>query len=135
MTTLNQIKLEDVKQTLIETRGLITMAAKRLGCSRSTIYNYLNEHEELRETLEEARQLQVDMAESKLFDAVDRGEPWAVNTVLKTLGRDRGYGERVEITGAGGGALKVEAALEALDSKSPAEVSRTYEELRRGGKG
>ena len=135
MTTLNQIKLEDVKQTLIETRGLITMAARRLGCSRSTIYNYLNEHEELRETLEEARQLQVDMAESKLFDAVDRGEPWAVNTVLKTLGRDRGYGERVEITGAGGGALKVEAALASLEEKSPAEVSRTYEELRRGGKG
>jgi hypothetical protein len=36
------------------------------------------------------------------WGAVRRGEPWAVCFTLKCLGKDRGYVERQERTGAGG---------------------------------
>lgn len=130
----NRLDPERVKQVLLETRGLVTLAAKTLGCSRSTIYNMLNADESIRETLEEARQLQVDIAESRLFDAVERGESWAITFTLKSQGRDRGYGERVELTGAEGGAIQLKAALEQLETQSPQALSKAYEELRRGGK-
>ena len=36
----------------------------------------------------------LDKAEARLFDAMERGEPWAIRMVLMTLGRSRGYVEK-----------------------------------------
>jgi hypothetical protein len=40
-------------------------------------------------------------AEARLGEAVARGEPWAVTFALKTVGKDRGYVEKVEHGGLG----------------------------------
>ena len=39
----------------------------------------------------------LDTAEDRLFQAVDTGEPWAVQFLLTRLGRGRGYGDKLEI--------------------------------------
>jgi hypothetical protein len=48
-------------------------------------------------TLQEERGKFLDLAEQRLFEAVDRGAPWAIALVLKTLGRGRGYGDAVDV--------------------------------------
>ena len=47
--------------------------------------------------MEHARNTTLDRAETKLFEA---GEQWAIQFMLKTLGKSRGYTERTEIAGS-----------------------------------
>ena len=46
------------------------------------------------EALDDAREYTLDRAETKLFEAMENGEPWAIRMVLMTLGRSRGYVEK-----------------------------------------
>ena len=49
----------------------------------------------------------VDLAEMSLRRGIMAGEAWAVALTLKTLGKDDGYTERTEITGADGEPLHI----------------------------
>ena len=84
------------------------MAARRLGCSKVTIYNRAKKVKAVSDAIEEAREDMVDLAELALRKSVMNGEPWSVAMVLKTLGKSRGYVERQEVTGADGGAIVVD---------------------------
>lgn len=90
---------EQVIDAIKETRGLISVAARRLGCSDSCIHGYAERHPTVRAAIEDARALMCDMAEGKLFGAVQNSEPWAIQFYLKTQGRSRGYGDRIEHSG------------------------------------
>lgn len=86
---------------LRETRGLVAVAARKLGCSRTTIYDRIEKSPAVREALEEARDYTLDTAESSLFRAIENGEAWAVCFYLKTQGKGRGYVERQEVEHSG----------------------------------
>jgi hypothetical protein len=85
-----------VVEALNATKGLIFLAARRLGCHYNTITNYAKRYASVRECLEASRGEMVDAGESSLFRAVLNGEAWAVQFLLKTLGKSRGYVERTE---------------------------------------
>lgn len=89
---------KQVADTLNETRGMVFLAAKKLGCSDDTIYNYAKRHKAVSDALRQQRGQFVDMAELKLWNAVNEGEAWAVQFALRTLGKERGYVERSEVT-------------------------------------
>lgn len=76
---------------------MITVAAQLLGVQPRTIYNYRDRHPRVQEALQEERHKFVDTAELALYNAVVRGEAWAVSLVVKTLGRDRGYVEQFHV--------------------------------------
>ena len=86
---------------LEQTRGLIAPAAAAIGCDEVTIRRRLRSSQAVNKAWQEARAGLVDLAESKLVQAVQRGEPWAVALVIKTLGRDRGYGDALALSGPG----------------------------------
>ena len=96
---------------LKETRGLITLAAERLGCSDDTVRRYVGKYPKVKQTVMQYRRRRVDVAELKLDGALANGEPWAIALVLKTLGKRRGYYEyqrvKSEISGEGGGPVLV----------------------------
>jgi len=81
----------DVRTAVIASRGNISNAALLLGCSRQTLYERLKDNAELRAIIDDFRQSLVDTAETRLADAVERGEAWAVRLVLTTLGKSRGW--------------------------------------------
>ena len=83
-------------QALTETTGMIYLAARKLGCSHTTIYNYAKRHPTVQKAIDANRGELLDHAESKLRDAIMEGESWAVQFALRTIGRDRGYVERLE---------------------------------------
>ena len=86
-------------------RGLLSVTANRLGCTRQKVENYVNRYPTVARAVVEEREKLIDVAEAKLFEQIQEGEQWAVQFVLKTLGKRRGYVERQEITGAESGPI------------------------------
>lgn len=91
----------------IEKAHTAAAAARVLGCNPQTIRNYADRYPTVAAALQASRDDMIDWAEVSLRKAVLNGEPWAVAMVLKTIGKNRGYTERQEITGADGDALNI----------------------------
>lgn len=100
---------KQVVAALMETKGLVYLAAKKLGCEPATIHNYAKRYAAVKEALVTARGEVVDVAEAALYKGLLAGEQWAVLFALRTLGKDRGYVERVqqEVTGADRGPVEI----------------------------
>jgi hypothetical protein len=93
---------EQVIDAIKEARGLLSIAAQRLGCHPETVRNYMAEYPEVAKARHEAREMQKDVTESKLLGLIDDADLAAVKYYLSTQAKDRGYVERQEITGADG---------------------------------
>ena len=92
-----KVTLEDCKKALAGAHGLVTPAAEALGIQRSTLYMRIQKNPSLRVVFDDARESMLDLAEQKLYDAIRSGDAWAVQFVLKTVGKNRGYCERREL--------------------------------------
>jgi len=101
---------QQVIEALRDTKGMIYLAAKRLGCEAKTIYNYRDRYPAVRAEMEQQDGEVDDAAEMKLYQAIIAGEPWAVQFRLRTKGKGRGYVERVqqEVSGPNGGPIQTE---------------------------
>ena len=77
--------------------GIQTYAAKLLNCQRETISRRVAASPRVRAAINEAYEKRLDLAESRLFDAISKGEPWAVKFMLSLQGGKRGYREHKEI--------------------------------------
>ena len=101
-----------VAQALTTTKGLIFLAAKRLRCSPDTITNYCNRYPSVQAVRDAMRGQLVDLAEQKLWESIQKGEAWGITLCLKTIGKDRGYVERQELTGTDGTAMVLRVVYE-----------------------
>jgi hypothetical protein len=88
---------QHVIAALRETKGMVYLAAKKLGCDHKTVSNYAKRHPTVQAAIDDERGHFVDTAELALERAVLSGEGWAVCFALKTLGKSRGYVERLQI--------------------------------------
>src|SRR5262245_6648578 len=106
----------EVLEALLACNGLLYLAADRLGCGSNTVINYMRRYPSLRRLVLEKRGRRVDVGEAALDRAVLAGEPWAVQFLLRTQGKDRGYVERSEVVGADGAPVRftLEQAVAAL---------------------
>jgi hypothetical protein len=102
-----RVKTQRIIDCLKETNGLISLAAKRVPCSPSTIRRRAAAVQSVQAVIDECRGELVDLGELALRRAVVNGEPWAVSLVLKTLGKGRGYVERQEVQQDGVTVLRV----------------------------
>ncbi len=102
-----RIPTDRIIECLRETNGLVSLAAKRVPCSPTTIRERARRVQAVRQVIDECRGELVDLGELALRKAVLAGEPWAVALVLKTLGKDRGYVERQEVQQDGQVTLRV----------------------------
>jgi hypothetical protein len=102
-----EYKTQEIIDALKATKGLVSLAARHLGCVPQTIYTRANNVQSVRQAIDDSRAEIVDQAELALRNAVLNGEAWAVALTLKTIGKSRGYVERQEVTGADGGPVIV----------------------------
>ena len=98
---------EQVAEAVREAHGLVSHAAKRLGCCDNTVRQYMKDFPEVAAARHDAREAMKDLGEAALWKAVSAGEGWAVCFYLKTQAKDRGYIERQEHTGADGAPITV----------------------------
>ena len=91
--TITKIK---VRNAIIKEKGNLSNAAKRLGCVRKTVYNWIEKEPDLEYVVEEARDTALDFVENKLMEGIEAGHPTLIIFYLKTQGKGRGYVERTE---------------------------------------
>lgn len=104
-----QFPKEVFEKAIKESYGVKASVAAAVGCSRQTVDNALERWPELKEQFDNARAMLVQKATSALVSEIDRpgsdGHTRAYMFVLKTLGKDEGFVERSEVTGADGASL------------------------------
>jgi hypothetical protein len=110
MSTGRDITNDQIVEKLKEAKGNMTLAAKLLGCTRQMVWKRAKTIQKIQDAIDESREVAVDHAESALQRAVLEGDFRAIAFTLKTLGKDRGYVERMEteVSGRGGVPIKTE---------------------------
>lgn len=120
---------------IAQSHGVKSSVAALVGCSRQTVDNALRRWPELREMLDAERSRLIGSSVNALYTDVvtpaSEGHQRAYMFVLRTLGKDEGFAERQEITGANGEALFAPDVLELLQrmGKEPSEVVRQFETM------
>lgn len=82
---------ERVRQAIPGSRGLISEIARRAELPRARVIDALKAFRDLQEAWSDEREQVLDLAEQKLFQAVEEGHKWAITLMLTTAGRTRGY--------------------------------------------
>lgn len=100
-----KFKPEKVASAITDAGGILVSAARSLRCNRRTVWDYCQNFEVCAKAREEADASTADLAESKLIEQINEGNMTAIIFYLKTKAKARGYVERLEQTGAGGGPL------------------------------
>ena len=97
MAKKNRYTKQQVIDALKATSGMVYLAALRLRCDPDTVMNYCKRYPEVEAAKHDARGAFLDEAELRLWAAIRRDESWAIAFALKTVGRSRGYGERLDL--------------------------------------
>ncbi len=96
MARKNGYTAEQMIDAIQKANGIKAAAARVLGCSRTTIDRYIANYATVAQAYEESRETLIDMAEGKLFEQIKGGNITAIIFALKTIGKHRGYVERIE---------------------------------------
>lgn len=107
---------QEVADAVRDAHGLMTLAAKRLGCQPKTVGNYVKRYALVKEARDDAREGLKDFAESQLVKQMQDGNIAGIIFFLKTQAKERGYVERSEVTGADAGPVQTRIVIEYADS-------------------
>ena len=92
-TRMKRLSDKRIIQALRDAHGVLVHAAEILGCCRQTVASRIESSDAVKKVYDDLTSGNLDTAESKLLEAVDRGEPWAIKFLLENQGRKRGYGQ------------------------------------------
>jgi len=91
-----QISDEQIVAALHATMGKVCLASERLGCLPETIYERARAVPAVRGAIRFFRGKLLDAAETALWNAVLKGEAWAVRLALIDWGLSRGFSDGAE---------------------------------------
>jgi len=111
----------EIISSLKRCRGLYYLCAEHLGVTKQALAYRISNDPELEAIARDQRGKMLDKAEQKLMEAVDNGEQWAIQLMLKTLGRERGYVERQEVHSVN--QVRLQVVEEIVDAHSSPEVT------------
>lgn len=117
---------EQVLTAIKKNKGLLYAAARELGVSTKTLSNYGSRWPSVAEAISEEKGLMLDFSESKLYQAINNGEAWAICFFLKTRGKHRGFTERFEIETSHGNIPGSAGVLEKVIAEMPATARREF---------
>ena len=87
----DRFSLDEVIAALDAAGGIDLGAAMKLGCSPDEIRAYREHYPEVAAATRSIRANTLDLAETHLLAAVQKGEAWAVRYYLEMFGSQRGY--------------------------------------------
>lgn len=106
---MGKLSIAKATKALREHRGIMLYAAEACGCTRQTLWRFMQAHPELQEVRDECDEELLDIGENHVSKAIDAGDLKTIRWQLERKGKNRGYNTRVEQTGADGGALEYTA--------------------------
>ena len=103
-----QYKAQDFIDAMPGSGGVITTIARRVGCAWDTAKKYITDYATVKRAYDNECESILDLAESKLFQAVSEGDLSAVKYALSTKGQKRGWYTKQahEFMGEGGGPVE-----------------------------
>lgn len=110
-----RFSVKTMREAIQAAGGVITETARALDVSRSTVYNWLEKHPELREYVKIERDGLVDRAELNIAIAVNAGDVDVSKFVLERLGRNRGWTKQIDVGRAVELPPEVESLLRDMD--------------------
>lgn len=99
---MTKLSIKKFKESLPGSHGVQAIIARKCEVDRSTITLFLDKHPKMKELCLAEREKIIDVAENRLFKAADNGDKWAVDKILSTIGKNRGYIEAQESIVSGG---------------------------------
>lgn len=111
--------IDEISEALRKNHGLLAPTAESLHVTRQAIFLRLKKSAALQAVAEESRETVKDAAESALFKAITEGDAWAVQFALRTIGRDRGYADKHEVSGPGGGPIPIRTVTVDVPPEEP----------------
>jgi len=97
---------EKMLAALEKSLGVVTTATKLCGISQTTHYRWRKKYPEYDKKVIYIQEVAGDFVETKLYKLIEEGNVAATIFYAKTKLKNRGYVERQEITGQGGGDIK-----------------------------
>jgi hypothetical protein len=92
----DQYKANDFIDKIPGSAGIISTIAARVGCTWHTAKKYIDEYPTINQAYKNECETTVDMAESKLLEAIESGDNQMIKYYLSTKGKYRGFTERQE---------------------------------------
>lgn len=93
-----QLTQQDIANALEEVDGNLAKAAALLGVRRGKLVTAISRDTDLRELHEDYLERAIDNAQANVFEAVEAKNYQASCFLLSTLGKDRGYSTKSELT-------------------------------------
>lgn len=100
----------EVLAHISESKGLLEPLERILNCTRGALRDLIREHPELQTELDdELERVKDRIIAAMMQEAIDggKGSDRTRDLLLKAIARDRGFGEKLEVTGADGAPLVV----------------------------
>jgi len=88
----------EILNAIRDSKGLLYIASKKIGCDPKYLKSRIKAVEEIRDAANNEKEAIKDFVELKIIAAVQAGEPWALKLYASTQMRDRGYGDKADIT-------------------------------------
>lgn len=88
------------KKMIIELQkswGIAAPALEKLKVPRTTYEYWMRSDKKFCEEVLSIRENKIDLAESRLVEAANSGQSWAIALIVRTLGKNRGYTEKQEV--------------------------------------
>lgn len=120
MSRQEEFTPDQIAEALKACEGFQATAADMLGCCEETIIAYRRRYPELEQLIRHLREKHKDYAEGSLLKHIKDGKEASLIFYLKTQCRNRGYTERVDVSGE----IKIESILGALPAELAAEVGK-----------
>lgn len=121
----NKITKDKFTEAIKGSYGIISNIARKLGCTRRTIYYFLDkeDNKDLKILIDEEKEILLDLAESNLFKSLkskDKYErKWSTMFILNTFGAKRGYGNKNENANTN---IDVNAIMKDLEISMPHSI-------------
>lgn len=128
---MTKLSIKKFKNALPGSYGVQAVIAKACGVDRSTITLFLQNHPELKILCQQEREKIIDVAENRLFAAANNGSKWAIDKIISTIGKERGYVERQETEQVGAipdQKMELHIVEKPEDLKKPDQVENSMEE-------
>ena len=104
------VPVKTLEKAIAEHRGNITRVARAVKLSRQGVYKRIEASPVLQAAMKEAGETLIDLVEAGLYELALAGDRTSLIAILNNhpVSKQRGWGQRSELTGANGGPVQVE---------------------------
>ena len=98
----NSVSKNEILSAIPGSKGLIVNLENALHCTRDAIKAAIAANPDIKKEMEDEAEREKDMVLNNLIEDAKNGDKAARDLYLKAQARDRGFGDKLEVTGAEG---------------------------------